>query len=620
VKLESAKPVIGESSGYFSLSDGTYNSSVLQGVANVPINDTMAFRASVQGQHRDDWVSDPITDNKLDGFNDWAARVQLLIKSSDTFSALLNAHVRNLNGTSTLFRANIIQPGSNTLVPGFQPDQIYTDGPNASQLTTVGANAHLTWQLPNMTLQSITGYESVTRYFSLGDIDGGCGFSFPDPPLSESNPACAKVVPPSSGPAGPGTIPFSVETSASLKNHLQLTQEFRVISKSAGPVTGQAGAFFFYEDITSADDDYCGPGECYSPSVPLFTLQDTTVNHQRNDAEAVFGSLDYKASEALTTTAGIRFTADHKSFNAYYIDYVPPTNNEPSAPLAASRDANNVSWDLSAVYKLTPDANLYARIATGFRAPSFGEPTPGLGIQVAPSETNISYETGFKAEMFEHKARLAFDVYYFHVNDQQLTIVGGGSSDVTELISAKDTIGYGSELEFEVHPVSNLTFNFSGSYNFTKIEDPSLSVAVGGAVPPGDILNPTTTVPGEFGPIYYANINGNPLPEAPKWVGDASLRYDFPLPTGGKLYATADLSYRTTMNIELYLAKEFEVPPLAQTGLHLGYNWHDGRYDVAVFCRNCTNQIRNIYDIDFDNLTGVINDPRIVGAQFRMKF
>jgi iron complex outermembrane recepter protein len=52
----------------------------------------------------------------------------------------------------------------------------------------------------------------------------------------------------------------------------------------------------------------------------------------------------------------------------------------------------------------------------------------------------------------------------------------------------------------------------------------------------------------------------------------------------------------------------------------LGYTWADGKYDAAVFCRNCTNQVRNIYAIDFDNLTGVINDPRIIGAQFRAKF
>src|ERR1700749_1289216 len=54
VKLESAKPQLGVSSGYFSVSDGTFNSAVLEGVANVPVNDMMALRISVQEQHRDD--------------------------------------------------------------------------------------------------------------------------------------------------------------------------------------------------------------------------------------------------------------------------------------------------------------------------------------------------------------------------------------------------------------------------------------------------------------------------------------------------------------------------------------------------------------------------------------
>jgi iron complex outermembrane recepter protein len=118
VKLESAKPVLGETSGFVSISDGTYNSGVFQGVVNLPVSDQMAFRASIQGQHRDDWVNDPITADKLGGFNDWAARLQLLFKPSDTFTALFNVHARDLTGSSSLFRANIIQPGTNDLVPG----------------------------------------------------------------------------------------------------------------------------------------------------------------------------------------------------------------------------------------------------------------------------------------------------------------------------------------------------------------------------------------------------------------------------------------------------------------------------------------------------------------------
>ena len=91
-------------------------------MVNLPINDSMAFRASTQGQHRDNWVNAPINPpgTNLEGYDDWAARLQLLYKPSDNFSALFNVHGRILNGSARLFRANIIQLGSNELVPGLQ--------------------------------------------------------------------------------------------------------------------------------------------------------------------------------------------------------------------------------------------------------------------------------------------------------------------------------------------------------------------------------------------------------------------------------------------------------------------------------------------------------------------
>jgi iron complex outermembrane recepter protein len=619
VKLESAKPVIGENSGMFSVSDGTYNSGVLQGVVNAPINDQMALRISVQGQHRDDWVNDPITDNALGGFNDWAARAQLLWKPSDTFSALLNIHGRDLSGSSTLFRANIITPGSNSLIPGFDPAAIYTDGPNSASLRTIGGALHLTWDLPGMTLQSITGYESILKYFAIGDITGGCGQStnFGD----VTNPQCYPTFPSGSGP---GYIPFAVETSAGVPSHTQWTQEFRIVSAAEGPLKWQAGAFLFYEDVVANDDDYCAVGECDTtqPNFSLFALQDVTATKQKNDAEALFGSLDYKFTDPFSMSAGMRFTADHRTMTSSFTDIVAPLfppGNATAPPYYAGRSNSNLSWDVSANYKLDSGMNLYARVATGFRAPTLGEPGAGIGIQTTRAETTISYEAGIKGDVFDHKARLAFDGYYFNVSNQQLSAVGG-ASNVTQLINATHTIGYGSELEFEAHPVPNLTFNISSSLNITRIDDPSLVVAVGGGVPVGDALNPTFSLPGPFGPVYYANINGNPLPQAAKWVADVGLRYDVPVNADGKVYVYTDWSYRSGINFFLYESKEFDAPALTQGGLRLGYEWGSGKYDAAMFCRNCTNQIRAIGGIDFADLLGYINDPRIIGVGFRAKF
>lgn len=609
VKVESAKPQLGVTSGYFSLSDGTFNTAVVEGVVNVPINDVMAFRVSTQIQHRNNWVNDPINQTRNGGYNDLGARAQLLFKPNDSLSVLLNVHGRSLDGSSSLFRGNIIELGSNHLVPGFNPGMLYTDGPNSSTLGTIGANLHISWMLPGVTLQSISGYETVQNYLAEGDIDGGYG---PGNVFCNLGPGGCPPTP----ATGPGHIPFAVQTSAGLVHHEQLTQEFRVLTNYDGPLQAQGGVFLFYENVTSADNDYCTPGSTINncPNVQLWSYQDSTVSRQRNDAEAVFGSVDYKPVEQFKATAGVRLTRDHKEFATLYTDTVPP----PTAPLAASAKANNVSWDVSGTYSVTPDINVYARVATGFRAPSFGPPAAGLPVQVAASEKIISYEGGVKADFWDHKARVSWDAYFYDIKDQQLTAVGGNSNTI-KLINAQKTLGKGSELEIELRPINSLTFNLSGSYNETRIEDPTLAVSPcfnwDFAVPgvKCNLQNPTNTA-------GLALINGNPLPQAAKWVGDLGVRYDYALADSSSLYAYSDISMRSAMNIFLYQAQEFVAPPLTQVGLRLGYTWNNDKYDVAAFCRNCANQIRVIGGIDFADALGFINDPRIFGAQFRARF
>ena len=70
---------------------------------------------------------------KIDGYDDRALRVQALYKPDASFSALFNVHGRDLDGSSRLFRANIIKPGTNELVSGFDPSVISTNGKNTQQ-------------------------------------------------------------------------------------------------------------------------------------------------------------------------------------------------------------------------------------------------------------------------------------------------------------------------------------------------------------------------------------------------------------------------------------------------------------------------------------------------------
>src|SRR6202012_5533283 len=122
---------------------------------------------------------------------------------------------------------------------------------------------------------------------------------------------------------------------------------------------------------------------------------------------------------------------------------------------SARPSATNVSWDLSGNYKVTPDVNAYARVATGFRAPSV-QPASAFGPQSeATSEKIISYELGIKAEVLEHRLSVDADVFDYKVKDLQLSAVGG-SSNQTTLLNADKAVGRGVEVDLQARPIEPL--------------------------------------------------------------------------------------------------------------------------------------------------------------------
>jgi iron complex outermembrane receptor protein len=88
---------------------------------------------------------------------------------------------------------------------------------------------------------------------------------------------------------------------------------------------------------------------------------------------------------------------------------------------------------------------------------------------------------------------------------------------------------------------------------------------------------------------------------------------------GGEIYAYTDWAYRSRVNYFLYEALEFRGRSLLEGGLRLGYK-SDAQWEAAIFARNITNQIRSVSAIDFNNLTGMINEPRIIGVELRKSF
>ena len=573
IKFNSARPVLGATDGYASISFGSYATTNFEAASSVPLGQEWAIRASILGEHRRDWVTvesrDPTNlynGQKTEGYDDGAARIQLLYQPSAQFNALFNVHARALSGTARVFRANIIKKGTNDLVDGFNENFITSNGKNQQNLRTAGANANLTWKIADaVSFHSITGYETIGNYFTRGDIDGG----------DSTN------------------TPFPVETAGAVDDHKQVTQEFRLASEYGGPLSWQTGFYYFFESLGASSYGY-------NSSTGRQTSYATTS--QVNTAYAVFGSAAYDITKDLNVRAGVRYTDDKKTFTKR-IGF--------SDPGAVKLSGSKVTGDVAGTYRIDPNLSVYAKVASGFRGASFGSPSSGQALTSAAPETTTSYEAGIKADLLNRRARVSFDVYHFDVKDQQLTAVGGGSN-VTALINAKKSTGDGAEFNVEALLTDRFKVAVGGSYNKTEIKDGSLSVAGCGSG-----CNVTDTpVPGRPG-FYF--INGNSLPQAPKFITYATAKYTMPV-GNGDLSLSTDLSYRTKINLFLYESTEFTGKSLFEAGLRLGYRFGDGRYEASVFCRNCTNQIRVNGAIDFNNLEGFINDPRVVGVQFRVNW
>ena len=326
----------------------------------------------------------------------------------------------------------------------------------------------------------------------------------------------------------------------------------------------------------------------------------------------MFGSVNLDVSEALKLRGGLRYTKDKKD---YFADRItpPPFSSTFVGRRTANTDATNTSGDFSASFALDKSSNVYARVATGFRAPSIqGRLLFGDTISVAKSEKVTSYEAGYKADLLNRRARVAFSVFSYEIKNQQLTVVGGGTN-FNSLINVPKTAGQGLEFSTQLLATENLMLTLGGSYNKTKIKAPGQYVAVcgGGCT----VTDPQITRNGS----QLALIDGNPLPQAPKNTLNFSARYGFALP-GGEAYVLTDWAYRSKINFFLYESTEFTGKTLLEGGLRAGYVFGGGKYEAATFVRNIANQIRVVGGIDFNNLTGFINEPRTFGASFKATF
>ncbi|WP_166838102.1 TonB-dependent receptor [Rheinheimera pleomorphica] len=585
IKFDSVKPRQ-EFDAYVKTTLGTLGQLNLEGAVGGGLTDELSARVSLLSQHRSDWVDNSFSgeSDAMGGYNERAGRLQFLYEAAD-FDALLNVHSRNYDGTSSLFRANILSPGSDKLNDNYDRDTVSYDNPtaNSQSYDAWGASLKLDFQLDGMTLTSISALERADGG-GIGDIDGGT-------------------------PNGPDFILFQAVTEDQLKDLKQYTQEIRLASDTRDALSWQVGGFYFDSTFgVNSIDGFFGATEVF----------------HGNTSWALFGQTSYKINDKLDITGGIRYTDDVKTFSVgqQNVDAIALIVEPPAAaiqnydPIKVSDD--QISWELSANYRLTDKTSLFARVADGFRAQSIQgrdvafEKSPS----VADSETITSFEVGAKSDLLNNTLRVNGALFYYTIDDIQLSAIGGETQG-NQLINADKGVGYGFEFDFDYRVLPNLSIGGGFSYNKTELKDDALTVAYCGALNQNFQPYCTPLDPSAGGNLVY--IDGNPFPQAPETILTLNGRYDFPIESG-EIYIYGDYQLQGKTNLFLYESAEFKSNNNYEAGLRVAYINYDNNYEVGVFGRNITDQDNLKGAIDFNNLTGFVNEPRTFGVDFKINF
>ncbi|MFT7220583.1 MAG: iron complex outermembrane receptor protein [Candidatus Azotimanducaceae bacterium] len=593
IKVDSRRPT-DETEGHIKGSVGDYGMLNLEAaLGGSLVENTLSGRISFMHQNRDDWIDNGFTgeNDAIGGFDVKAVRAQLLWTPIDNLTVWFMHQRQDQDGNSaSAFRANVFSTGSNNLNANYDRDTVFFDGGdnNPAAIKSNGTTLKVAWDIGAYTLTSITSYQDVYDRAARGDIDGGFGCLF----------TCGGT------PSGPPSIPFSpfaspfvvnVDTGSDIELN-QFTQELRLASNFGGDFNYQVGVFYF-------DDEFNGDSQNQSAGATSYVTASTSTIE--NTSWAFFGQASYDLNEKLRLTGGIRYTDDEKD-----ADHVRFTATGPVALAPISLDDDNVSWDLSLAYQLSDAANVYARAASGFRAPTVqdrleDDPT----VTTADSETIMSYEIGYKALL--EKTRYSVAAFHYVVDDMQLTAVGGATNS-TRLLNADEGIGYGIEFEMDYLLTDNLVISGGYGYSKTEINESGLATA-----PCGSGL---CTVTDPINANGFAIIDGNPFQHAPEWTLNIEINYIRPLPSGNELYFFTDWKWKGETNDFLYESIEYTTDTQFEGGVKLGYRNLENDWEVGLFGRNITDEHNAIGGIDFANLTGYVNQPRIWGAQASYRF
>ncbi len=193
----------------------------------------------------------------------------------------------------------------------------------------------------------------------------------------------------------------------------------------------------------------------------------------------------------------------------------------------------------------------------------------------------------------------------------QLSAIGGAANTIM-LINADEGNAWGIDIDGEFLFTENFLVTAGLSIVDTEYDDPNLGVGPCGSGfctvldPLLDPMDPTAGV----------SIDGNSFVQAPDYIFTFTADYRRPWGSSGEFFFFTDWAWQGETQFFLYESLEAFSEDTFEGGIRIGYANLDKDWQVALFDRNITDEENVKGAIDFNNLTGFDNEPRVMGVSF----
>lgn len=228
---------------------------------------------------------------------------------------------------------------------------------------------------------------------------------------------------------------------------------------------------------------------------------------------ALFGEADVNLTQNFRGIIGYREVWDDLSFFHSRVSTAPTTGV--GGNFAATGSTNKTGWAgrFGLQYDLNKDTMAYVTYSHGYKGPAFNVFFNMAAVNTPPlnPETSNSYEAGLKSQLFDHHLQTDLAAYITDFQNYQANFtqqVNGGLT--TNLINAGSVTTRGVEGDLIAKPFGGLTLTGDFSYDDAYV--------VKFQCPPGAPVS--------------CNINGQPLPFAPRWKFHAEADDRIPVAAG----------------------------------------------------------------------------------------